>query len=85
MFNRQDGSNRSYGLPNRLRSSWATKVSEIGQQALVGAESAEESQGRKDHGIPATYESMATKAWLRKHGWAEGMRDLGQQDPWICH
>ena len=37
-----------------VQSSWATKVSEIGQQALVGAESAEESQGRKDHGIPAT-------------------------------
>ena len=55
-----------------IRSSWATKVSEIGQQALVGAEGAEESQGRKDHGIPATYESMATKPWLRKHGWAEG-------------
>ena len=48
------------GLPY----AWATKVSEIGQQALVGAGSAEESQGRKDHGIPATYESMATKPWL---------------------
>ena len=55
-----------------LLSSWATKVSEIGQQALVCAEGAEESQGRKDHGIPATYESMATKPWLRKHGWPEG-------------
>ena len=74
-----------YSISALVRSSWATKVSEIGQQALVGAEGAEESQGRKDHGIPATYESMATKPWLRKHGWAEGMRDLGQQDPWICH
>ena len=48
--------------------------------SLGRRESVEESQGRKDHGIPATYESMATKPWLRKHGWAEGMRD-----PWICH
>ena len=38
-------------LAQRIRSSWATKVSEIGQQALVGAEGAKESQGRKDHGI----------------------------------
>ena len=37
-----------------IPSSWATKVSEIGQQALVSAKGAEESQGRKDHGIPAT-------------------------------
>ena len=37
------------------------QVNEIGQQALVGAEGAEESQGRKDDGIPTTYESMATK------------------------
>ena len=37
-----------------IRSSWATKVSEIGQQALLGAEGADERQGRKDHGIPAT-------------------------------
>ena len=43
---------RQYNDP--IRSSWATKVSEIGQQALVGAKGAEESQGRKDHGIPAT-------------------------------
>ena len=42
-----------------LPSSWATTVSGIGQQALVDAEGAEDSQGRKDHGIPATYESMA--------------------------
>ena len=41
---------------------------------MVGAESAEESQGRKDHGIPATYENMATKPWLRKRGWAEGRK-----------
>ena len=38
-----------------IQSSWATKVSEIGQQALVGAKGAEESQGRKDHGIPNDY------------------------------
>ena len=76
-----DISNREY----RLRRLLNTVRLEIGQQALVDAEGAEESQGRKDHGIPATYESMATKPWLRKHGWAEGMRDLGQQDPWICH
>ena len=34
-----------------IQSSWATKVSEIGQQALVGADGAEQSQGCKDHGI----------------------------------
>ena len=32
-------------------SSWATKVSTIGQQALFGAEGAEESQGHKALGI----------------------------------
>ena len=68
-----------------VRSSWATKVSEIGQQALVGAEGAKESQGRKDHGIPATLPRRqrlwdTTKAWLGR-----ALRDLGQQDPWICH
>ena len=67
-----------------LRHAWATEVNEIGQQALVGAEGTQESQGHKDHGIPATYKSMTTKPWLRKHGWAGGMRDLGQQDSWIC-
>ena len=35
----------------RVQSSWATKVSEIGQQALLGTKGIEESQGRKDHGI----------------------------------
>ena len=77
--------NRLYLPAFRILHLRATKVSEIGQQALVGAEGAEASQGRKDHGILATYESMATKPWLQKHGWADGMRDLGQQDPWIFH
>ena len=44
--NSQSFSNRS-----SVRSTWATKVSTIGQQALLGAKGAEESQGRKDHGI----------------------------------
>ena len=35
----------------QVLSVWASKVSEIGQQALLGAEGVEESQGRKDHGI----------------------------------
>ena len=35
----------------QLPSSWTTKVSEIAQRDLVDAEGAEESQGRKDHGI----------------------------------
>ena len=37
--------------PFRLPSSWATKVSTIGQQALLGAEGGEESQGHKAIGI----------------------------------
>ena len=73
-----------------IRQAWATKVSEIGHPALVGAEGAEESQGRKDRGILATYESMATKPCLRKHGCAEGRqrpcsKNQGQhQGPWPC-
>ena len=42
-----DISNREY----RLRRLLNTVRLEIGQQALVDAEGAEESQGRKDHGI----------------------------------
>ena len=34
-----------------VQSSWASKVSEIGQQALLGAEGAEESQGHKAFGF----------------------------------
>ena len=34
-----------------IQSSWATKVSTIGQQALLNAEGDEESQGRRDHRI----------------------------------
>ena len=54
----------------QVLSSWATKVSEIGQQALVGAEGAEESQGRKPWN-PVTLPWKTTAA----------VRDLGQQDP----
>ena len=37
--------------PLLVMSGWATKVSEIGQHALLGAEGVEESQGRKRLGI----------------------------------
>ena len=59
-------------LDNAVQSGWATEVSEIGQQSLLVADGIEESQGRKDHGILATYKIMTTTPWLRKHGWAEG-------------